>query len=341
MNQFEYVSPNSVKQVVGLLATNWGDAEVLAGGTDLLGLMKDFVLTPKRVVNIKHVAGLEAIKTERDGGARIGALVTLDRIVEASHIQQNYPALAQTVADAASPQIRNMATIGGNLCQRPRCWYFRNGMGLLPKTPEGKSMVVEGDNRYHAILGNEGSAYFVSPSTIAPMLIAYDARLRIAGPDGERELALEKFFRIPGSDAEREHDLKPNELVTEILLPSAKSVRAANYEVRQKASFDWPLATAAVVLRMNGSAVQSASIVMGAVAPVPWVSPEAAQAIANKTIDEHTASAAGAAAVSKARPLSHNNYKVKLAAVAVKRALLVAVGQAVPDLHTAQRGGGA
>jgi xanthine dehydrogenase YagS FAD-binding subunit len=341
MIQFEYVSPNSVKQAVGLLSTNWGNTEVLAGGTDLLGLMKDFVLTPKRVVNIKHVAGLEAIKAERDGGARIGALVTLDRIVEASHIRQNYPALVQTVTDAASPQIRNMATIGGNLCQRPRCWYFRNGMGLLPKTADGKSMIVEGDNRYHAILGNEGPAYFVSPSTIAPMLVAYGARVRITGLDGERELALEKFFRIPASDTEREHDLKPNELVTEVVLPPAKNVRAANYEVRQKESFDWPLATAAAVLQMSGSNVQSARIVMGAVATVPWLSEEAAQAIAGKAIDEHTAAAAGAASVSRARPLSHNNYKVKLAAVAVKRALLVAAGQPVPDLRASQRGGAA
>jgi xanthine dehydrogenase YagS FAD-binding subunit len=333
MIQFEYVSPNSVKQAVGLLSSNWGDTEVLAGGTDLLGLMKDFVLTPKRVVNIKHIAGLEAITTEPDGGARIGALVTLDRLVEASHIRQNYPALAQTVADAASPQIRNMATLGGNLCQRPRCWYFRNGMGLLPKNPDGKSMVVEGDNRYHAILGNEGPAHFVSPSTIAPMLIAYGTRVRIAGPDGERELALEKFFRIPASHTEREHDLKPIELVTEIVLPAVKNVRAANYEVRQKASFDWPLATAAAVLQMNGSKVQSARIVLGAVATVPWVSEEAAQAMAGKIIDERTAAAAGEAAVGKARSLSHNNYKIKLAAVAVKRALLVAAGQRVPDLH--------
>ena len=340
MIRFEYVSPNSVRQALALLSTNWGDTEILAGGTDLLGLMKDFVLTPKRVVNIKHVSGLDSIRAERDG-VSIGALVTLDRIVDAPQIRQNYPALAQAVADAASLQIRNMATIGGNLCQRPRCWYFRNGMGLLPKTPDGKSMVVDGDNRYHAILRNDGPAYFVSPSTIAPMLIAYGARVRITGPDGERELAVEKFFRIPDSDTEREHDLKANEIVSEIFLPPAKGVRAANYEVRQKASFDWPLATAAVVLQMNGSTVQSARIVMGAVAPTPWVSQEAAQAIANKTIDERTASAAGAAAVSKARPLSHNDYKVKLAAVAVKRALLVAAGQTVPDLHTTQRGGAA
>jgi len=339
MIRFEYVSPNSVKQALGLLSANWGEAEILAGGTDLLALMKDYVVTPKRVVNIKQLPGMHAISAERNG-LRIGALVTLDRIADAAQIRRDYPALAQCVADAASPQIRNMATIGGNLCQRPRCWYFRNRMGLLPRTADGKSLVVEGDNRYHAILGNEGPAYFVSPSTIAPMLIAYGTRLHVTGPTGDREVDVEKFFRIPTSENEREHDLKSNELITAVVVPPAKGVRAASYEVRQRASFDWPLATAAVALQMNGSAVQSARIVMGAVAPVPWVSPEAAQAIAGKSIDERTASAAGEAAVSKARPLSHNDYKVKLAAVAVKRALLAAAGQAVPDVHNA-RGGAA
>lgn len=337
MIRFEYVSPDSVKQALGLLSANWGDAEILAGGTDLLALMKDYVVTPKRVVNIKQLPGMHAISAER-GELRIGALVTLDRIADAAQVRRDYPALAQCVADAASGQIRNMATIGGNLCQRPRCWYFRNGMGLLPKTPDGKSLVVEGDNRYHAILGDDGPAYFVSPSTIAPMLIAYDARLHIIGASGEREVDVEKFFRIPSSDQEREHDLRPNELITEIVVPSTRGVRAANYEVRQRASFDWPLATAAVALQMNGKTVQSARVVMGAVAPVPWVSQEAAQAISGKSIDERTASAAGEAAVSKARPLSHNSYKVKLAAVAVKRALLTAAGQAVPDVHNAKGG---
>src|SRR5262249_40202789 len=189
--------------------------------------------------------GLHEISADRDG-LRIGALVTLDRIATAAQIRRDYPALAQCVADAASPQIRNMATIGGNLCQRPRCWYFRNGMGLLPKTADGKSLVVEGDNQYHAILGNEGPAYFVSPSTIAPMLIAHGTRLRIAGPAGEHEVDVEKFFRIPTSENEREHELQANELITAVDVPPAKGVRAASYEVRQRTSFDWPLATAAV-----------------------------------------------------------------------------------------------
>jgi len=340
MNRFEYVSPDSVKQAVGLLSATWGNSEILAGGTDLLGRMKDYVSTPKRVVNIKNLPGLHAISSE-NGGVRIGSLVTLDRIADASDIRQDYPALAQTVAEAASPQIRNMATIGGNLCQRPRCWYFRRGMGLLPKTPDGKSLVTEGDNRYHAVLGNDGPAYFVSPSTIAPMLIAYNARIRLSGPDGPREIALEKFFKIPQSESEREHDLKANEIVTDIFIPASKEMRSANYEVRQKEAFDWPLATASVALQMSGSTVQSARIVMGAVAPVPWVSQEAADAIAGKSIDEQTASAAGAAAVSKARALSQNGYKIRLATVAVKRALLIASGHTVPDVHTGKIGGAA
>jgi xanthine dehydrogenase YagS FAD-binding subunit len=170
------------------------------------------------------------------------------------------------------------------------------------------------------------------------MLIAYGARLRITGASGEREVDVERFFRIPSSDQEREHDLKPNELITEIVVPSTRGVRAASYEVRQRASFDWPLATAAVALQMNGKTVQNARVIMGAVGPVPWVSQEAAQALSGKSIDERTASAAGEAAVSKARPLSHNNYKVKLAAMAVKRALLAAAGLAVPDVHNAKGG---
>ena len=332
MNNFEYASPTSVEQAVALLSSTWGESEILAGGTDLLGRMKDYVSTPKRLINIKKLPGLHAISKE-NGGLRIGALVTLDRIPESSDIRKNYAALAECVAEAASPQIRNMATIGGNLCQRPRCWYFRNGMGLMPKNSEGKSLVAEGDNRYHAILGNDGPAYFVTPSTIAPMLLALNARVRLIGPGGPREIALENFFRVPHSEDEREHNLQANEILTDILVPAAGSgMRAANYEVRQKAAFDWPLVTAAAVLHMSGNTVQNARVVMGAVAPVPWLSSEAAEAVTGKAIDEETAATAGRAAISKARALSENGYKIQIAAVAVKRALLAASGQPVPNV---------
>jgi len=234
--------------------------------------------------------------------------------------------LADAVTEAASPQIRNMATIGGNLCQRPRCWYFRNGFGLLGTDPKtGKSLIPDGDNRYHAILGNEGPAYFISPSSIAPALIAYNATVRLVGPNRQREVALEKFFRIPKSENEREHDLQPNEILTEIVVPRAPAgAKVAHYEVRQKAAFDWPLATAAVLLQMSGSTVQSARVVMGHVAPTPWVSNEAAQALQGKSVDDTSADAAGQAAVANAKSLGRNAYKIKLARVAVRRAILQA-----------------
>ena len=324
MKAFDYASPKALQQALGLLGTNW-DTAVLAGGTDLLSLMKDDIVAPKRVVNIKALPGMDTIAPAA-GGLRIGALMTLDALADAPPLKQQYPALAQAIDEAASPQIRNLATIGGNLCQRPRCWYFRNGLGLLAQQ-DGKSLVLEGDNRQHAILGNDGPAYFVSPSTIAPILIAYGAKVTIAGPTGTRDVPLEKFFVVPKNENEREHDLKPNEIITHIVLPPATGVRAANYEVRQKETFCWPYATAAVALQMSGATVKSARVVMGWVAPVPWVSEEAAQAITGKPLNEKTAAAAGAAAVSKARALSQNGYKIKLAGVAVKRALLAAAGK--------------
>src|SRR5262249_44396241 len=240
MRAFSYVAPTKKEEVVGLLGKNWGEVEILAGGSDLLSLMKDDIVTPKTLVNIKQVPGLHAVSNE-GGGIRLGSLVTLDAISSAAPVRQQYPALAAAAGDAASPQIRNVATLGGNLCQRPRCWYFRTGHGLLAQGKDGKSLVLQGDNRYHAILGNDGPAYFVSPSTVAPVLIAYGARVEIFGPQGARQLPLEKFFVIPKSDQEREHDLKPNEMITGVLLPApARGLRAGAYEVRQKEAFDWP-----------------------------------------------------------------------------------------------------
>jgi xanthine dehydrogenase YagS FAD-binding subunit len=188
--------------------------------------------------------------------------------------------------------------------------------------------VLGGENRYHAILGNEGPAKFVSPSTVVPVLIAYGATIRLVGPKGARELPLEKFYVIPKSDNEREHDLQPNEIVSEVVLPSAAGVKVAHYEIRQKQAFDWPLAVTAVALQMNGATVQSARVVMGYVAPVPWISPEAAQALIGKSISEEVAKAAGNAALQHATPLTHNSYKVQLARVSVKRAIMKAAGGA-------------
>jgi len=325
MRPFEYVSPQTRSQAIGLLGATWGNTEILAGGTDLLALMKDDVVAPKRLINIKDITDLRGVSSNAQG-LRIGALTTLAELAEHESVKKNYPALAEALLEASSPQIRNMATLGGNICQRPRCWYFRNGLGLLPKDETGKELVAAGENRYHAILGNQGAAKFVSPSTVVPILIAYGAKIRLEGPKGKRELPLEKFFVIPKTEGEREHDLRPNEIVTEILIPPASGVKAAHYEIRQKEVFDWPLAVAAVALKMNGASVQSGRIVLGYVAPVPWPSVEGEKAIVGKPINKDNAQRAADAALAKASPLSHNAYKVKLAKVAVKRAILKAAG---------------
>jgi xanthine dehydrogenase YagS FAD-binding subunit len=327
MRPFEYVTANSRNQVAELLGTNWADAEILAGGTDIVALMKDEVVVPKRLVNIKRISDLRGITSDASG-LHIGALTTLSEIAHNEDVAQRYPAVAEAARDAASPQIRNMATLGGNLCQRPRCWYFRNGMGLLPQDKKtGKSLVLEGDNRYHAVLGNDGPAFFVSPSTIVPALIAHGAKVRILGGGKLREIDLEKLYVIPKSENEREHDLRPNDLVVEIVVPAAEGIRAANYEVRQKATFDWPLATCSVALTMDGSRVKSAKVVLGHVAPVPWVSNEAAHAITGKELTPENAMAAANAALAPAKSLGKNKYKITVAKAAVKRALLAAGGK--------------
>jgi xanthine dehydrogenase YagS FAD-binding subunit len=324
MQPFEYASPKTREQAVRLLTAAPG-AAILAGGSDLLGLMKDDVETPKRLVDVKAIAGLTGVRAEKEKGLRVGALTDLDTLAADAALGWEYPAVAAAAGRLAGPQIRNVATVGGNLCQRPRCWYFRNGFGLLAQQ-DGKSMVTAGDNRYHAILGNDGPAYFVQPSTLAPLLVAVGAQVTLFGPAGERRIDLDKLYRIPQKEGEREHDLQPGEILTELLLPPAAGRKIASYEVRQRETLDWSLATASVALEMDGATVSRARVVLGQVAPIPWTATEAEELLRGKTLDAALAAQAGEAAVQKARALSHNRYKIQLARVAVKRALLQAAG---------------
>ena len=323
MRAFEYASPATKDQAVQLLGKAWDEAAPLAGGTDLLALMKDDIFSPKRLVNIKELKELRGI-VAGPRQLRIGALTTIQELADHPQVRQRFPAIAHAAEEIAGPQIRNMGTIGGNLCQRPRCWYYRAGFGLLPKDEAGESLVASGDNRYHAILGNGGPAYFVSPSSLAPVLIALGSTVRLYGPEGKRDLPLEKFFRIPQSDADREHDLRTNEIVTDIIVPAATGLKTAFYEIRQKEAMDWPLALAAVALRVEAGKISSARVLMGHVAPIPWRSEEAEQALVGKALGEEAAQAAADAAVSKATSLGRNRYKIQLARVAVKRAILQA-----------------
>ncbi len=321
MKTFEYANPKTLKEATALLASNqWGQAEVLAGGTDLISMMKEELVTPKRVVNLKNIAELGGIR--KSGGAvHVGATVTLDELASSKDVRDSFPSLVQAALGITSPQIRNMGSVGGDLCQRPRCWYFRNGFGLLGMK-DGKSLIPNGENRYHAIFGG-GPAYFVSASSLGPALIALGAKVKLVSSAGAREVDVAKFFLSPQTAEAREVDLKPNEILSEIIIPASKN-RNATYEVRHKDALDWPLVTASVSVAMNGAKVSNAKIVLGHVAPTPWSAVKAEAAINGKSITEESAEAAGAAAIDGAQPLSQNDYKLQLVKVAVKRALLAA-----------------
>jgi xanthine dehydrogenase YagS FAD-binding subunit len=323
MKAFDFASPECEADVLELLSGELGQTEILAGGTDLVPLMKKMLATPDRVVNIMEVRSLRGVSAD-SLAVTIGATTTLDDLLDSPELDA-YPAIKQAIRGINAMQLQGQGTIGGELCQRPRCWYFRNGHGLLAN--RGR-MVAEGDNRYHAIFGNEGPAKFVHPSRIAPALVALGAKLRIVGPTADEEalLPIEEFFRTPRHEGQREHVLVPNQLLTHILLPAANGVASATYEVRHGEGPDYPLVSAAVALKTLGGVVTEANIVLGHVAPTPWVAREAANAMIGWPVNEQTARAAGEAAVARATPLKDNEYKVDLASVAVERALLLAAG---------------
>jgi xanthine dehydrogenase YagS FAD-binding subunit len=322
MKAFEYAAPRTEAEVLQLLSDEPGKTEVLAGGTDLVGLMKKMIITPDRVVNIMEVPTLKTIDPLPDGGVSIGAAVTLDEIAVHPYLDV-YPAVKQAIHGINSMQLQAQGTLGGELCQRPRCWFFRDGRGLV------SADVEEGANQYHAILGNSGPAKFVHSSRIAPALIALDAQLRVIGPNLEDEelLPVADFFRMPRKEDEREHTLLPNQFVAHIVLPPIAGRTCATYEVRHGEGPDYPLAAASAALVMDGfGIVQEAKVVLGQVAPTPWRSDEAARTVIGRRIDAELAESAGQAAVGRATPLSQNEYKVQLAKVAVKRVLLLAAG---------------
>lgn len=325
MQAFEFANPSTLQEALGLLGANYSDANILAGGTDELSLLKDNIHHPKRLVNIKSIKALGGI-TKTATGLRVGATVTVDDLMNNALVRAEFPSLISAARGISSPQIRNMGTVGGDLTLQPRCWYFRNGFGLLAMK-EGKSLVVDGQNEYHAIFP-EGLAYYVSASSFAPALVALGAKVKIASATGVREVEVAQFFLAPKERGQGESDIKPNEILTEILIPSAKGSKNAIYEVRQKEALDWPLAAAAVSLRMKGNSVESARVVLGHVGQRPVLAEAAGKLLAGKSITEGVAEEAGKAAVAGAKPLSNNGYKVQLAQVAVKRALLEAVKKA-------------
>jgi xanthine dehydrogenase YagS FAD-binding subunit len=322
MNAFDFAAPTSVEEAVKLLGGQ--DTTALSGGTDLISRMKDYVTSPHLVVYLKDVKALTGVSGAPDSGLTIGAGTLLADIVGHKAIKEGYPALWQSTLEVGTPQIRNMASLGGNLLQRPRCWYFRSGYGILAMK-DGKSLVRAGDNRYHAIFMTDGDALFVNPSSLAVPLIALGAKAVVTGPNGERTIPVEDLYKVPKTDTDREITLSPGELLTKVMIPPARG-KNASYEARQKQAHDWPLVMASVNLTTDGDKVTDSRVVIYGVAPIPWRSTAAEKSISGKAITMESAAAAGEAAIEGAMPLSMNGYKVGLTRTVVKRALLAAAG---------------
>ena len=325
MKAFAYVNPTSEKDAIAALKTG-GVALPLAGGMDLLARMKDYIQQPDRIVNVKNA--LDAtISALPDGGLKIGAAVKIVELAEHAQAAKLYPAVVAAAGELGTPQIRNAGTVGGNVNQRPRCWYFRNEEFVCFKKGGSRCFAVAGENQYHAIFGNDGPSHIVHPSSLAVPFVAYGARFRVVGPSGEREISAAEYFTLPTMrNVLKENVLADEELLTHVLLPAPGRVKSGHYEVRYKQSHDWPLAFATVVLAVDGNRIRSARVVLGAVAPIPWRSEDAERALVGQSLGAQTASEAGEAAVRAARPMSGNGYKVQLAKTAVKRAVLQAAG---------------
>jgi xanthine dehydrogenase YagS FAD-binding subunit len=323
MKNFTYYQPTSAEQAVGLLDSKWGPVELLGGGTDLMDLLKEYIAQPDRVVSltgIKDLVGIQVAST----GVKIGAGTKLSDIAEHAELRKLVPALTEAAGDIGGPQIRNMGTLGGNLCQRNRCWYFRDEHIQCLLKGGKKCYAVNGDNRYHAIFTQDHPCVIVNPSTLAPVLIALGATAEVLGSKGKRTIELAKFFQAPSRANEREHVLAPNEVVLSVSFSAGP--KNASYEVRHKQSYDWPAVQAAVAFKLDGGKASAVKVALGHVGPTPVVADAAARVLEGQTISEGTATEAGVAAAKGARPLSQNEYKVKLVEVAVKRAVLTAAG---------------
>lgn len=322
MNRFEYVRARSAKEAAELLAGTKG-ALLKASGTDLIDRMKSFIDTPPRVVSLSNADGMSDISTD-GGGARIGALVTLARLAE-SFREGPLAAIGQAAGEAATPQIRNVATVGGNLCQRPRCWYYR--LGEVPCLKKGGKdcPAIKGDNRYHAIFETTPCP-IVHPSNLGGPAVALEATIHVQGKGGAREIPAEKFFTLPKDDMARENVLERDDVITAVSIPAWKGAASAYLEGREKESFDWSLVNATAVLQLEGGVCRGARIVLGSVAPIPWRVPAAEAVLVGKKIDPAVAAEAARTAFEGAKPLSGNAYKIPMGRAILKRTILAAAG---------------
>jgi xanthine dehydrogenase YagS FAD-binding subunit len=347
MKAFTNAMPRDVKDAVRLArsAQAGGRTAVFAGGgSDLLGLMKDRVATPDVLVYLRSIKGLDTV-TSDSRTVTIGGLITLDALNRHELVRREYPVLAEAAETVATPQIRNTATLAGNVCQRPWCWYYRNGFKCL-KNGGNRCFSVDGENQFHAIFGG-GPSYIVHPSDTAPALVALDATFRVVGPAGERQVPAADFFRLPKDNPARENVLKDDEVLAAVILPRSSrasggtpTVRSTYSKVMDREAWTHAIVSAAVVLAFAPAesggagpqgpaekACRDARVVLGGVAPVPWRVTEVERMLKGQRITPELAAKAGEAAVAGARPLAKNGYKVGMTRSLVARTVQELAGR--------------
>ena len=318
IKNFGYVKAGSIAEALKALSTK--GARLHAGGTDLLGCLRDEIFPVETVVSISNIKELKGISARTDGGLKIGALTLLTDIAADKSIAEKYAVVSQAAASVGTPQIRQQGTIGGNLCQRPRCWFFRSDLQCLKKGGAA-CYGINGENQYHAIFGG-GPCFAVHPSDLAVALVAVQAQLTITGPSGSRAVKAENFFVGPDRSLDKENILMPGEILTGIQIPPVSGKIKSSYrKVRTRGSWDFAQASVAAVLLFDGDTVKAARIVLGGVAPYPWRTDAAAKLVLGKRLDGTLAARAGETAVSGANPLKDNGYKVDMVKGAVEETL--------------------
>jgi xanthine dehydrogenase YagS FAD-binding subunit len=323
MKEFEHINATSLDEAMSFLKDE--NAMIIAGGTDLLTAMKNNILSPSRLINVKTVHDLNYIKYGNDQCLKIGSLATLDQIEKDEIIKKSFNILAQSAGSVATPQIRNVGTIGGNLCQKPRCWYYRNPNFQCLRKNGKACLAVRGENMYNAIIDG-GPCFMVHPSDTAIALIALDARVKILSPDGERIIPLEDFFVHPRISISKENVLKPFELITEIQIPTASTFSRGVYlKATERKTWDFAIVSVAFQADFAGDLVNDARIVLGGVSPMPFRAKDAEMILKGKTIDESLIDEVSESVISKTKPLSGNDYKVSLAKSLIKQALKIIV----------------
>jgi xanthine dehydrogenase YagS FAD-binding subunit len=321
MKNFEWTEPQTVEQALAWLAKANGKAVLMAGGTDLFTEIKETVVEPDLVIDLKSIPGLASIQKD-ETGIRIGALTPVAVLAADAMIKRDYSGLSDAAWSLATPQLRNVGTVGGNICQRPRCWYYRDAQMVCRKKGGSQCFAAKGRNKYHAIFGG-GICHIVYPSDLAPMLIALDAQVTVSSPRGERSLPLGEFYALPSKNVRRENVLATDELVREVKLPLAKKgTRSAYIKLKERETWDFALVSAAVRGTVSGGGLGEAAIVLGGVAPIPWRLGKTEAALKGKKLSESMIKEALRADLQEARPLEENGYKLQLVEAAVSRALM-------------------